>query len=127
MANLLVADDDFMFRELVRLKLEAVGHRVQVAADGFVALTATCAILPDLVILDNMMPVLSGPEVLREIKNNPETSHIPVIMLSARSREQDIVNALREGAADYITKPFIPDELTIRITRILAMMPRKAA
>ena len=119
-ARLLVADDDILFRELVRLKLEAVGHQVHMAADGYVALTAACALKPDLLILDNMMPVMTGPEVLREIRRMPDMLDIPVIILSARSREEDIVAALKAGAADYLTKPFIPDELTIRTRRILA-------
>ncbi len=122
MARLLVADDDILFRELVRLKLETMGHQVHLAADGYIALTAACALMPDLLILDNMMPVMTGPEVLRELRKNAQTAHLPVIILSARSREEDIVAALKAGAADYLTKPFIPDELAIRTTRVLAML-----
>ena len=74
---------------------------------------------PDLVVLDAMMPVRTGPEVLRALRDDPETAFIPVIMLTARKSEADIAEALRGGAADYLTKPFLPDELAARIFAIL--------
>jgi DNA-binding response OmpR family regulator len=75
---------------------------------------------PALIILDGMMPVLDGFATLRELRRYPETSSVPVLMLSARNREADVVGALDEGANDYLTKPFSPAELLARVSRILA-------
>lgn len=120
MPCILIADDDALFCELVSFKLEAAGHQVEVASDGQAALEAAYSNTPDLIVLDSMMPILTGPEVLRKLKASPETGAIPVIMLTARKGQVDIVEALRAGAADYLTKPFLPDELAARIDLILA-------
>lgn len=119
-ALVLVADDDPLLRELVRFKLEAAGHKVSFAVDGERALAAAHDDQPDLVILDSMMPVLSGPEVLRALKEDPGTAAIPVLMLTSRKGQDDVVSALRGGAADYLTKPFLPDELAMRVEGLLA-------
>ena len=119
-ATILVADDDPLLRELVRFKLEAAGHMVTFATDGDDALTAAQGKRPDLIILDSMMPVLSGPEVLRALKDDPVTAAIPVLMLTSRKSQDDIVGALRGGASDYLTKPFLPDELAMRVEGLLA-------
>jgi DNA-binding response OmpR family regulator len=74
---------------------------------------------PDLIVLDAMMPVMDGFEVLRRLKDEQSTRDIPVIMLTALKREQDVVGGLQLGAADYLAKPFIPDELVERIRRVL--------
>ena len=71
-------------------------------------------------VLDAMMPVIDGFEVLRQIREAPHMRHLPIIMLTARKGENDIVAALKLGASDYIAKPFIPEELTARLTRLLA-------
>ena len=120
MPRILIADDDALFCELVSFKLEAAGHQVGVASDGQAAFEAACSNPPDLILLDSMMPILTGPEVLRKLKASPETEEIPVIMLTARKGQVDIVEALRAGAADYLTKPFLPDELATRIDLTLA-------
>ena len=90
------------------------------AYDGKECLRIALAERPSLIILDGMMPVLDGFATLRELRRLPETASIPVLMLSARNRETDVVGALDEGANDYLTKPFSPAELLARVSRILA-------
>jgi DNA-binding response OmpR family regulator len=119
--RILIADDDPLLCDLITFKLEAAGYDVQVARNGRATLDAARSDPPDMIILDSMMPILTGLEVLRELKGSPETEHVPVIILSARKGQADIVEALRAGAADYLTKPFLPDELTARIERSLAV------
>ena len=123
-ASVLVADDDPLLRELVRFKLEAAGHALTLVGDGAAALAAAREGQPDLLILDSMMPILSGPEVLRALKEDPVTKAIPVLMLTSRKAQDDVVSALRGGAADYLTKPFLPEELAMRVEGLLA---RRAA
>jgi DNA-binding response OmpR family regulator len=118
--KILIADDDPLLCQLLRLKLEAAGYDVTIVTDGAAALEETQQTAPDMLVLDSMMPVMSGPEVLRALKGGEATSDIPVIMLTARKGQSDIVDALRGGAADYITKPFLPDELAARIAAALA-------
>lgn len=121
--RILIADDDPLLRGLVEHKLSAAGHQIFTAGDGAAAMVEITAQRPDLIVLDAMMPVLDGFEVLRRLKSAPETSSLPVIMLTALKREQDIVGALQLGAADYLVKPFIPDELVARIRRLLPTGP----
>lgn len=120
MSSILIADDDQLLCELLRFKLESAGYAVLVVHDGQAALGAIDVHAPDAVVLDSMMPVLTGPEVLRALKGDPATAAIPVIMLTARKGEADIVEALRGGVADYLTKPFMPEELGLRIEMALA-------
>ena len=117
---ILVADDDELLRELLVFKLSGRGYSVQTAEDGEAALQMVRQSIPHLVVLDAMMPVRNGFDVLREIKADPSTSGVPVIMLTARKLESDIVSALDLGAADYLVKPFNPQELLARISRHLA-------
>lgn len=126
MPNVLVADDDDLLCELVRFKLEGAGHQVEVVSDGAAVLASLDRALPDVVVLDSMMPVMSGPEVLHAIKSRKDTSALPVIMLTARKGQDDVVSALRAGAADYLTKPFMPDELTVRVASVLSSASRDA-
>jgi DNA-binding response OmpR family regulator len=114
-----VADDDPLLRTLIEHKLSAAGHDVLVAADGNEALDIAARERPDVVVLDAMMPLRDGIDVLRTLKHDPELNLTPVVMLTARRREDDIVGALRLGAADYVTKPFMPEELVARIDRLL--------
>ena len=120
MPLILIADDDQLLCELLRFKLEGAGYAVRAAYDGEAALAAVRAEVPDAIVLDSMMPVLTGPEVLHVLKGDPATAAIPVIMLTARRGEADIVEALRGGVADYLTKPFLPEELALRIQMALA-------
>ncbi|UXN63709.1 response regulator [Phyllobacterium sp. A18/5-2] len=118
--KILICDDDPLLLELVEYKLKAKGYLVIRAENGEEALIAMAAEKPDLVVLDAMMPMLDGFEVLRHIKQHPDFAQMPVVMLTARKSEKDIVSALDRGADDYLVKPFIPDELLARISRLLA-------
>jgi DNA-binding response OmpR family regulator len=126
MPTILIADDDELLAALVQFKLEAAGHRVVVAENGAVALESVKSERPDLIVLDAMMPVLTGSEVLTILKADPESAMLPVIMLTARRNQEDVVAALRGGAADYLTKPFIPEELLVRVETALAVAQSRA-
>ena len=120
MAYILIADDDDLLAELVQLQLEASGHEVQVAEDGGAALEMAQSRKPDLIVLDSMMPILSGAEVLHALKAKAKFSEVPVLMLTARKGQEDITSALQGGASEYMTKPFIPKELSARVEKLLA-------
>jgi DNA-binding response OmpR family regulator len=114
-----VADDDTITRSIINLKLKSRGYNVITASDGTEALRVIEAELPELVVLDAMMPGINGFELLRLIKAAPKTANTLVVMLTSRKLEQDIVGALNAGASDYLVKPFIPEELAVRIARLL--------
>lgn len=118
MADILIVDDDPILVEILGFNLEAAGHSICVAKNGEEALTMLEGKHPDLLILDSMMPIMSGPEVLSAMKSDPNLENIPVLMLTARDRENDVVSALQSGADEYMTKPFIPQELIARIDTI---------
>lgn len=118
-ARILIADDDPFLRELLKHKLGAAGYTVLIAEDGAEALAQCREYVPDLAVLDAMMPISDGFEVLRRLKSDSATAAVPIIMLTALRREEDVVGALKLGAADYLVKPFIPDELVARIGRLL--------
>ena len=120
MAYIIVADDDPLAGALLRFKLEADGHRILVVANGQAAIDAIDAEVPDILILDSMMPVLSGQQVLQRVRATAATATLPIIMLTARKGQDDVVAALRSGVDDYVTKPFMPDELLLRIRTLLA-------
>ena len=119
MAKILVAEDDALTAQLVSFKLKQQGFTVLSASDGETALALAQAEKPEVILLDCMMPVMDGFAVLRRIKESPELKATPVIMLTFRSKETDIINALELGAADYIVKPFSPAELMARIRKVL--------
>jgi DNA-binding response OmpR family regulator len=119
----LVVDDDPLLVDLVTHKLQARGFRVESAADGAAGFERARALKPDLIVLDQMMPRMDGREVLRELRADPDLSAVPIVMLTARRGESDVVNALALGASDFISKPFSPDELAARVQRLI---PRKA-
>lgn len=116
--TILIADDDPLLRALLVHRLSTDGYEVVTAEDGAQALAAIIDQKPDLVVLDALMPVMDGFELLRRVKAG-RLSDAPVIMLTALRRDQDIVGALQMGAADYLIKPFIPDELSQRVRRLL--------
>lgn len=118
--KILVCDDDELLTELLQFRLEAKGFDVVVAGDGREALDSVSKAPPDAIVLDAMMPGMDGLEVLRRLREDAATRDIPVIMLTARKGERDIVDALRLGASDYLSKPFIPDELSARLVRLLS-------
>ena len=115
--KILVADDDSLLRGLLEHKLAVAGFEVDIAEDGGAALELARTMKYDLMVLDAMMPVMDGFEVLRRLKNDPDTASLPVVMLTARRGEHDVLDALERGAAEYLTKPFIPDELVLRIRK----------
>jgi two-component system alkaline phosphatase synthesis response regulator PhoP len=117
--KILVVDDDELLRDLLEFKLRSRGYEVELAEDGEAALEAASASPPDLIVLDGMMPGLDGFQVLQRLSDSGETRDVPVIMLTARRQEQDVVAGLSLGAQDYLVKPFLPDELVLRIQRIL--------
>lgn len=117
---LLIADDDEDILTLVQLRLSRSGYDVVVARDGEEALRLTRERQPDLAVLDWTMPKLSGIEVLRGIRSEPETAAIPVVLLTARASEADIAEGLAAGANGYVTKPFSPQELATHVQAILA-------
>jgi two-component system phosphate regulon response regulator PhoB len=117
--NILIVDDEEDVLELVRYNLDKNGYCVETATTGEEALTKARAKLPDLVILDLMLPGIDGLEVCKKLKSDTKTQHIPVIMLTAKGEEADIVTGLELGADDYVTKPFSPKVLIARVRRIL--------
>ncbi|MEN8098089.1 MAG: response regulator transcription factor [Chloroflexota bacterium] len=115
-AIILVVDDEPRMIRFIRMNLELEGHQVIDAPNGLVALDMIRRHLPDLVILDVMMPEMDGFEVLRVLR---ESSTVPVIMLTAKADEDDKVFGLAQGADDYVTKPFSPRELSSRVNAVL--------
>ncbi len=122
--TILVVDDEFDAQKLLNLILTRAGFRVTAAANGSEALAQIERNIPDLIILDVMMPGMDGYEVLRQLRANIKWSHIPVIMLSAKGEVQDRVMGLRQGADDYVTKPADPSELVARVEAVLARSQR---
>ncbi len=116
----LIADDEPLLTELLEFRLGARGYQTVVAHDGREALAKLDEAEPQAVVLDMMMPVHDGFEVLRRMRANSKYAETPVIMLTARRGEADVVGALELGADDYLVKPFLPEELMIRLGRLLA-------
>ncbi len=114
-AHVLIVEDEAAQREVLGYNLEAAGHRVSTAMDGEEGLLLVSEDPPDVIVLDWMMPNLSGIEVCRRLKLRPETSQIPVILLSARAEEVDKVRGLDTGADDYVVKPYSVSELMARV------------
>jgi two-component system alkaline phosphatase synthesis response regulator PhoP len=117
--TILVVDDEEDIVELVELNLSREGYKVLACGTGEQALEITHSKLPDLVILDLMLPGIDGLEVCRRLKNHPKTEQIPIIILSAKGEESDIVTGLELGADDYVTKPFSGKVLVARVRRVL--------
>ncbi len=115
----LVADDDPLLRAVLEHKLVAGGYRVAQAGNGQEALELADRLSPAATVLDAMMPFMDGFETLRRMKAAPRTQGCAVIMLTALKRDEDVVNALQLGAADYLAKPFNPDELILRLKRLV--------
>ena len=117
--SILVAEDEDALATLLQYNLEKEGYRVSVAGDGEEALARVEEAQPDLVILDWMLPKVSGIEVCRRIRARSESRNLPVIMLTARSEESDRIRGLDTGADDYVSKPFSMTELTARVRAVL--------
>ena len=126
----LVVEDEAALATMLRYNLEKSGFRVEEAADGQEALTRIAETQPDLVLLDWMLPAMSGLEVCRQIRRRPATRDLPVIMVTARTEDQDAVRGLNTGADDYITKPFSTEALIARMRALLrraGSVPAKSA
>jgi DNA-binding response OmpR family regulator len=119
MSSILLVDDDPLLRTLVEHKLRLRGFQVISAESGEEGLRQASAKRPDLIVLDAMLPELGGFEVLQRLKEDAATQAIPVIMLTARKQETDVISALSKGARDYLVKPFSPEELVVRIRNLL--------
>jgi two-component system alkaline phosphatase synthesis response regulator PhoP len=117
--NILIVDDEEDVLELVRYNLDKSGYKILTATTGEDALAKARAKLPNLMILDLMLPGIDGLEVCRKLKGDSKTANIPIIMLTAKGEEADIVTGLELGADDYVTKPFSPKVLVARVRRIL--------
>jgi DNA-binding response OmpR family regulator len=115
MARILLAEDEQQIGDMVAFKLTNSGHQVVRVVDGEAALAAAERDSPDVIILDVMMPLVDGFAVLGRLKANPDLRTIPVIMLTARGEERDVLSGLQAGAADYIVKPFSLKELLARV------------
>ena len=117
--SILVVDDEPEAVELVEFNLKQAGFEVASAPDGATALKKTREILPSLIVLDLMLPEMDGLEVCKVLRRDPKTAAIPILMLTAKAAEIDRVLGLELGADDYLTKPFSPRELVLRVKNIL--------
>jgi DNA-binding response OmpR family regulator len=117
--TVLIVEDDDELREILHAEFELEGLTVLTATDGSEAVTTARKLKPDLILMDIMMPVMSGIEATEIIKSDEETRHIPIVMLTAAGNKEDIVKGLEGGAIDYITKPFFMPELKARLRAIL--------
>ena len=121
--RVLIVEDEKDVRDMLRLNLKMGGFDVLEAQNGAEGLAIAKAELPSVVILDLMMPEMSGMEVCRALRRNPATSRIPILMLTAKSTEGDKVAGLEVGADDYVTKPFSPRELLLRVRAVARRQP----
>ena len=119
MAKILVVDDEPDALDLVAFNLKQAGLEVVTADDGAAALKRAREVVPDLILLDLMLPEVDGLEVCKQLRRDPATSSIPIIMLTAKAAEIDRVLGLELGADDYVTKPFSPRELVLRVKNLI--------
>jgi DNA-binding response OmpR family regulator len=120
MTAVVIAEDDADIRDLLVFKLMQDGFDVRAVGDGPAALDAVATECPDLVILDVMMPGMSGLDVCQRLRSEQATKNLPVILLTARAQEADVESGFGVGADDYVTKPFSPRELLSRVHAVLA-------
>jgi two-component system phosphate regulon response regulator PhoB len=118
-ASILVVEDEPSIQELIAVGLARSGHEVRKAASAEEAYDAVAATLPDVILLDWMLPDASGPSFARKLRSEARTREVPIIMLTARAGDEDKVAGLEAGADDYVTKPFSPRELEARIQAVL--------
>lgn len=119
--SVLVVDDEPMARTMLRLMLVRAGFEVREAEDGKTALAEVAQVVPDLMILDIMMPGIDGFEVCTRLRSEGQTASLPIIMLSARTDAQSVKKGLELGADRYLTKPVGPDELTRHVREVLSI------
>jgi len=118
-SRILVADDEPHILKLVSFTLSNRGHEVFTASDGETAAVMAEEHQPDIILLDVMMPIMNGYDAAKRICENPKTSHIPIVMLSAKSQATEVAEGLSCGATEYICKPFTPSELVQRVSDLL--------
>jgi CheY-like chemotaxis protein len=119
MALVLIADDDPLILRLLEVSLAGVGHSVVLATDGREALDLVRQEKPDILLLDGMMPELSGLEVLQALKDDKATKDLPVVLMTALSERDDIAKGLELGANEYLVKPFSPKDMIAVIDRLI--------
>jgi DNA-binding response OmpR family regulator len=117
--RILIIEDELDMAELIAMRLKKEGYAVDVAHDGAEGLKQAQASPPDLILLDLMLPGMSGTDVAQQIRNDPRTSSVPIIMATAKSEESDVVVGLHLGADDYVTKPFSMSVLAARVGAVL--------
>jgi DNA-binding response OmpR family regulator len=117
----LVADDDADIRELVALRLTRAGYRVETASDGLEAFARAVELDPSLVVLDVSMPGQDGLETSRRLRADSRTSHVPIVFLTARTRDEDVLAGYARGGDGYVTKPFEPHELIARVDALVGV------
>lgn len=120
MAKILVAEDERDIRDLIGFTLRFAGYEVVTVGNGAEAVDAALANLPDLILMDVRMPVMTGYEACERIKSQPSIRHIPVVFLSAKGQDDEVRTGLEAGASEYLLKPFAPDELTARVKSLLS-------
>lgn len=125
--RILVVEDEPDIAALVAYQLTREGYRVETAATGTEALAAVDREIPDLVVLDRMLPGLSGDEVLQALKSEPSTRNLPILVVTARKEQEDRIEGFELGADDYLTKPFSPRELVLRVQAILRRFQEPAS
>jgi DNA-binding response OmpR family regulator len=123
--TILVAEDQQSVLNLIKFRLKNSGYNVIAVEDGLSALEKAKTMLPDLILLDVMMPLMTGYEVLAALKKENTTKDIPIIILTAQTREDDVIKGLELGADDYMLKPFSPNELVARIKTVFLRNKKK--
>jgi DNA-binding response OmpR family regulator len=117
----LVVEDDTEMRELLRIELEAEGFTILTATNGAQAMSTARTEQPEVILMDVQMPVMNGVEAAEILKDDHDTRHIPIIMITALERKEDIIKGFEAGAIDYITKPFFLPELKARVNAVLRL------
>lgn len=123
MTTVLIVDDDPDIRELIAFKLRSLGFTIEAAGDGEAALAAALAAPFDLILLDVLMPKMSGLDVTKQLRANVSTEATPIVLLTAKAQEADVAYGFSLGATDYIIKPFSPRELISRVQAVLERAP----
>jgi DNA-binding response OmpR family regulator len=121
----LVAEDEQSVRMLIEYKLTNSGYKVVTVEDGVKALELARELLPAIILLDVMMPMMTGFEVLSRLRQDERTRSIPILLVTAQTKEDEVLKGLEMGAEDYITKPFSPNELAARVKKVLSHANRR--
>jgi DNA-binding response OmpR family regulator len=122
--RILVVEDEPLIREVIKKRLEVTGYSVTAATDGVEALERVKAEVPDLIVLDLMLPKKDGYAVCVELKNDPSYAHIPILMLTARTQEREVERGIQSGADGYMMKPFDGNQLAERVAELLERAER---